>query len=169
VGLAKQFGYVQLNQFSKSGLIFFPSRIPRKSVAVGFLLAIKSTIPARNAFLLTPPPSQPISHDHNTFALQGEFPKTRARFRYRDYLQRRMLRVSRPGSRSRDQGRHDVRPPFPSYPVSDLTLDRKRFLNNDWKDFKIPSVLYYHRDGKFCGAGDPAQWEDIENLHPVQW
>ena len=113
-------------------------------------------------------PLLPLSHDHYAFALRGEFSKTCARFRHWDYVQRCLLRFSRPGSHSRDQSRHDVRLPLP-LTYSDLTLDRKRFLNNDWKDSKIPSVLYYYRDGKFCGAGDPAQWDDPEKLHQVKW
>jgi hypothetical protein len=53
----------------------------------------------------------------------------------------------------------------------DLTADcMGRFLNNDWKDFKIPSVLYYYRrGGKFCGVGDPVQWDNVEKLNQVRW
>jgi len=42
-------------------------------------------------------------------------------------------------------------------------------LNNDWKDFKIPSALYYDRDGTFRGAGDAAQWDDVEELTTIKW
>ena len=44
-----------------------------------------------------------------------------------------------------------------------------RFLNGGRGDFKIPSTLYYHSDGKFCGAGDPEQWDDVERLNCVGW
>ena len=42
-------------------------------------------------------------------------------------------------------------------------------MNGGRGDFKIPSILYYDDNGKFYGAGDPAQWEDVEELHQVKW
>ena len=114
--------------------------------------------------------SFPSHHECNPRPLLWPFAKAGYRSRYRDYVQRCCICSIGPRGGSSNPICHKASTSSNPWSSDKWRRTRVRYLNApNLGSAKVPSVLYYDRDGNFCGIENGVDFQDDDELLRIKW
>jgi len=109
-------------------------------------------------------------HENSPNPLLRFFTKTCCRSRYRDYIQWRRICLVRPWRGPSYPICHKASIPPTSGPCTEWWRMRYRYLKTpNVGSAKIPSTLYYDRNGNFCGIENGEDFQDDKEFLRIRW